>query len=45
MKDTYALAINVMYTELIEQFVITYGVVPDSVLDSLWILAKQYANI
>ena len=45
MKETYALTVKVMYTELVEQFVITYGVVPAPVLDSLWTLAKQYANI
>lgn len=45
MEAPYAIPVKVMYTELIEQFVITYGVVPDSILDSLWTLAKQYANI
>ena len=45
MEETYTLTVKVMYTELIEQFVITYGVVPDSILDSIWTLAKQYANI
>ena len=45
MEETYALTVKVMYTELIEQFVITYGVVPDAMLDRLWVLANQYANI
>lgn len=43
--ETYTLTSKVLYYELIEQFVITYGVVPDTILDELWQLAKLYKNV
>lgn len=45
MEETYSITVKALYYELIEQFVITYGVVPDSILDDLWDLARLYSDL